>query len=193
MDPILIGGLAGAVGSVVTAFTTQLFAHRIKAQELGHADRVRLEQQRYDDDRARMEQRRAGHIALNSAAREFLAALTDLLQAVELDEPRDEERDALERVRAAYRLCYAEAQLSVNDDVLSAASGVNQSLTSLFGLVKRLDNGNLRSGETAEQAASMRKDAWRRLQELRLLMRADLGVGGVVARADDGGRTAQRQ
>jgi hypothetical protein len=60
-------------------------------------------------------------------------------------------------------------------------------------VVKRLDNGDLRPGETAEQAASMREDAWRRLQDLRLLMRADLGVGGAVARVDDEGRTAQRQ
>ncbi|MFY7064667.1 hypothetical protein ACOQFV_02270 [Nocardiopsis changdeensis] len=190
MDPILIGGLAGAVGSVVTAFTTQLFAHRTKAQELRHAEQVRERQQSSEDSRAEMARRRTGYIALNSAAREYLTALTDLLRALELDEPRDEERGSIERVRAAYRLSYAEAQLSVNDDILGAASKVNRSLSSLFGLVKRLDHGNPRDGETAKLAETRRQDTWVRLQELRLLMRVDLGVGVPMAGTDEEGSYA---
>ncbi|MFI6576629.1 hypothetical protein ACIBFB_12575 [Nocardiopsis sp. NPDC050513] len=185
MDPIVIGGLAGAVGSVVTALTTQPFAHRIKAQALRHADHTRLEQQRSEETRAQEEQRRSGYVALNSAAREFLTALTDLLHTVELDEPRDSEREALERTRAAHRLCYAEAQLWVNEDILDAVSEANQSLMGLFGHVKRLDSGNPRAGETLESAEAERQEAWARLVELRLLMRADLGVGKLVVQADE--------
>ncbi|OLT24934.1 hypothetical protein BJF83_23500 [Nocardiopsis sp. CNR-923] len=180
MDPIVIGGLAGAIGSVVTAFTTQLFAHRIKAQELKHADRVRLEQQRSEESKLLDEQRRSTYVALNSAAREFHAALTDLLHAVQLDEPRDGEREALEQARSAYRLCYAEAQLSVNDEILEAASQVNRTLTSLFGVVKRLDNGNPRAGDNFDSAEGERQRVWGRIEQLRLLMRSDLGVGELV-------------
>ncbi|MFY7067366.1 hypothetical protein ACOQFV_16045 [Nocardiopsis changdeensis] len=176
MDPIVIGGLAGAVGSVVTALTTQVFAHRTKARELEHAERVSLQQARSDEEKLRDEQRRSGYVALNSEAREFLAALTDLLKAVESDDPRDEERAALDRARASYRHCYAEAQLALNDEILEVASGVNRSLLDLFGLIKRIDKGRGRPGETCESAEAKRQEVWGRIGRLRSVMRSDLGI-----------------
>ncbi|QVJ00790.1 hypothetical protein KGD82_20210 [Nocardiopsis eucommiae] len=176
MDPIVIGGLAGAVGSVVTALTTQVFAHRTKARELEHTERVRLEQERSEDEKMRAEQRRSGYVALNSQAREFLAALTDLLKAVEAQEPRDEEKSTLDRVRSSYRHCYADAQLALSDEILEIASGVNKNLTGLFGLVRRLDIGRPRPGETYEAAERKRQEVWIWLAKLRAAMRADLGV-----------------
>lgn len=176
VDPIVIGGLAGAIGSVVTALTTQAFAHRTKARELEHAERVGLDRARSEEEKLRAEQRRAGYVALNSQAREFLAALTDLLRVVEEDDPRQEERAALDRARASYRHCYAEAQLALNDEILDAASEVNQSLTTLFGLVKRLDHGKPRSGESSETAERRRREVWGRIGKMRGAMRRDLGV-----------------
>ncbi|MGQ4269193.1 hypothetical protein [Nocardiopsis changdeensis] len=176
MDPIVIGGLAGAVGSVVTALTTQVFAHRTKARELEHAERVSLEQARSDEEKLRDEQRRSGYVALNSEAREFLAALTDLLKAVESDEPRDEERAVLDRARASYRHCYAEAQLALNDEILEVASGVNRSLLDLFGLIKRIDKGRARPGETCESTERKRQEVWVHIGRLRSVMRRDLGI-----------------
>lgn len=184
MDPIVIGGVAGAIGSVVTAFTTQFFMSRTKAQELRHADLVREWQLRSEESLAQQKQLRQGYIALNSTAREFIAALTDLLRAAEADEARDDERNALEQARSSFRLCYAEAQLSVNDEALAAAGRVNRTLMNLFGVVKRLDKGASRSGESFASAEAKRQQAWTQLRNLRSLMRADLGVADPVPDMD---------
>ncbi|MFE1102490.1 hypothetical protein ACFW4K_18385 [Nocardiopsis alba] len=178
MDPIVIGGVAGAIGSVVTALTTQFFMSRTKALELRHADLVDARQRRAEESLARQSQVRRSYVDLNSSARELLATLTDLLRAVEADEVRDDERNALEQARYDYRICYAEAQLSASDEVLTAASSVDKALTNLFGVVKRFDKGISRDGESFRGAEKKRQEIWGRLSTLRSLMREDLGVSG---------------
>ncbi len=184
VDPIVIGGLAGAIGSVVTAFTTQFFTGRTKAHELRHAELVRERQRRSEESLARQKQLRQGYIALNSTAREFITALTDLLRAAEADEARRDERNALEQARSSFRLCYAEAQLSVNDEVLAEAGRVNRSLMNLFGVTKRLDKGVHRAGESFAIAEAKRQQTWVQLRNLRSVMRADLGVSDPVPDRD---------
>ncbi|MFC3996283.1 hypothetical protein ACFOVU_10180 [Nocardiopsis sediminis] len=173
---LLGGGAAGAIIGLVTTFMTQFFAGRHQTREFDRADRVRREERQVEEERARDEQKRADYIALNTASRDFLTALTDLLHAVERTESRQEEREALERARGVHRSRYAEAQLRVPDAVLETASSVNRRLMSLFGMVKRLDNGRAHDGDTFETAQPRIQEIWGLLSKLRREMRIDLGV-----------------
>ncbi|MDQ0599329.1 hypothetical protein QF037_003674 [Streptomyces canus] len=70
----------------------------------------------------------------------------------------------------------AEAQMVVPERILEASRAVNEVLAGIDALVKRLDRGRARDGESAVRALLDLKEAEPRLSEMRRLMREDLGV-----------------
>lgn len=55
---------------------------------------------------------------------------------------------------------------------------MNESLTSVYGQVKRLEHGNPRPGETLRSAAEAQQGVWTLTATMREAMRRDLGVTG---------------
>lgn len=168
--------VVGVVGTLLSALLTQRASDRTKRLELEHADRRRLEDLASQRDQVGVEQRRTAYVALNKAARQHLTALTDHLHVLLRDEDRQESRGQLDEARATHRDCYAEAQLIVPDPVLAVAGSVSKGLSTTYGMIKRLDNGTPRAGDSLE-AVQVEIDAlWTLLRHMRHQMRTNLGV-----------------
>lgn len=127
---------------------------------------------------------RTCYVALNTATRQYLAALTDQVHALRRD-GSGPVRQRLTDARDQHRDVYAEAQLRVPDPVLDLAGQLSRELGAVYGMVKRLDAGAPREGDSVTGAQERIDVLWHLLREMRRRMRAELGVPATA-----GGREA---
>lgn len=167
--------VVGVVGTLLSALLTQRAADRSRRRELEHAERVRAR-------RRQTQELRSCYVALNTAARQYLAALTDQLHALGRDAESRVVRERLAEARDQYRDVYAQAQMRVPDRVLALAGDLSRELGVVYGMARRLDEGAPRAGDTPDAVRTGIDAQWARLRRMRREMRADLGA----SRADSG-------
>lgn len=171
--------VVGVVGTLLSALLTQHAAERNRRRERERAERAQA--------RAReAEERRRCYIALNTASRQYLAALTDLLHTLRRGEDPRGARQRLSDARDVHRDVYAEAQMRLPDQVLEPAGGVTHGLGGLYGRLRRLDDGRPRTGDSLAAARDEVDVLWEQLRELRRGMRADLGTPATRLSGDPG-------
>lgn len=161
----------GVVGTLLSALLTQRAAERSLQREQERAERTRAWARE-------TEERRACCIALNTASRQYLAALTDQAHALTRAEDPRAARQRLIEARDLHRDVYAEAQMRLPDPLLTLAGEATHALGALYGLLRRLDDGVPRPDDSLDVAQGEIDALWERLRELRRGMRADLGASG---------------
>ncbi|GAB7184446.1 hypothetical protein ATKI12_4277 [Kitasatospora sp. Ki12] len=119
---------------------------------------------------------------MNAAARQYLAALTDQVHALGRETDLPAARQRLAEARDHYREVYAEAQLRVPEQVLDLAGPFSRGLGEICGMVRRLDVGAPRAGDSPVAVRQGIDARWAGLRRVRDEMRAQLGV----SRADSG-------
>ncbi|MEV5873829.1 hypothetical protein AB0L75_06255 [Streptomyces sp. NPDC052101] len=167
-----IVAVVGVVGTLLSALLTQRAAERGRRREQERAERARARVRE-------AEELRTCCVALNTACRQYLAALTDQLHALPRTEDPRAVRRRLTEARDLHRDAYAKAQLRLPDPVLALAGEVTRALGTLYGRLRRLDDGVPRPGDSPAAAQGEIDALWERLRELRRGMRADLGASGV--------------
>ncbi|MFE6891249.1 hypothetical protein [Streptomyces sp. NPDC057694] len=161
--------VVGVLGTLLSALLTQRAADRSRRREQERAERARA--------RAReAEERRAGYVALNTASRQYLAALTDQVHTLLRAEDAPAVRQRLTEARDVHRDVYAEAQMRLPDTVLDLAGEITHALGTVYGRLRRLDDGDPRPGDSLGVAQAEIDALWERLRVLRRGMRSDLGV-----------------
>ncbi|MEU0851908.1 hypothetical protein ABZ387_28665 [Streptomyces flaveolus] len=171
----LVAAVVGVVGTLLSALLTQRAADRSRQREQERAEAVR-------ERRSEAQELWSCYVALNTAGRQYLAALTDLLHALGRAEELPSVRQRLTGARDQYRDVYAEAQMRLPQRVLAHAGDVSHELGVVYGTVRRLDDGVPRPGDSTAAAQGAIDGLWERLREMRREMRADLGA----PRADSG-------
>ncbi|GGV15328.1 hypothetical protein GCM10010260_63060 [Streptomyces filipinensis] len=161
--------VVGVVGTLLSALLTQRAADRSRRREREHAEQVR-------ERRGHTQELHACYVALNTAARQYLAALTDQVHALGRDEEPWPLRRRLTQARDRYRDVYAEAQVRVPERMLPLAADLSRDLGAVYGMVRRLDDGVPRAGDSADAAKAGIDAQWGRLRLIRREMRADLGT-----------------
>ncbi|MFE9068547.1 hypothetical protein [Streptomyces violaceusniger] len=158
------------LGTLLSALLTQRAAERSRRREQERAERAQVQARD-------AEERRTCYVALNTASRQYLAALTDHMHALLRAEDPRAVRQRLTESRDLHRDVYAEAQMRLPDPVFALAGEATHAFGSLYGRLRRLDDGVPRDSLDAAQGEI---DAlWERLRELRRGMRADLGASEV--------------
>ncbi|KOX08576.1 hypothetical protein ADL04_03505 [Streptomyces sp. NRRL B-3648] len=160
---------------MLSALLTQRAADRSRRREQERVEEVR-------ERRRRAQDLRACYVALNTSARQYLAALTDQVHALGRDEELRTVRQRLTEARDQYRDVYAEAQLRMPDRVLGLVGGLSHDLGALYGMVRRLDDGVPRAGDSPAAVRDGIDELWGRLRRMRREMRSELGA----FRADSG-------
>lgn len=164
-----IVAVAGMLGTLLSALLTQQAAERSRRREQERAE--------WAQARAReTEERRTCYVALNTASRQYLAALTDHMHALLRAEDPRPVRQRLTEARDLHRDVYAEAQMRLPDPVLALAGEATHALGTLYGRLRRLDDGVPRPGDSLDAAQGEIDALWERLRKLRRGMRADLGT-----------------
>lgn len=166
-----IVAVVGVLGTLLSALLTQRAAERSRQREQERAERTQAWARE-------TEERRACCIALNTASRQYLAALTDQFHTLARAEDPRAARQRLTEARDLHRDVYAEAQMRLPDPVLALAGEATHALGALYGRLRRLDDGVPRPGDSLDAAQGEIDALWERLRELRRGMRADLGASG---------------
>lgn len=167
--------VVGVVGTLMSALLTQRAADGGRRREQERAEEVA-------ERRRRERELCACYVGLNAAARQYLAALTDQVHALGRDADLPAARQRLAEARDQYREVYAEAQLRVPERVLDLAGPFSHDLGELYGMVRRLDAGVPRAGDSPAAVQEGIDARWAGLRRMRGEMRAQLGV----SRADSG-------
>ncbi|MER6348637.1 hypothetical protein ABT232_29850 [Streptomyces sp. NPDC001532] len=175
MGTATVAAVVGVVGTLLSALLTQRAADRSRQREQERAEELW-------ERRSEALELRACYVALNTVARHYLAALTDQLHALDRETDLPSVRQRLTAARDQHREVYAEAQMRLPERVLGPAATVSHDLGALYGMVRRLDDGTARPGESPAAVERGIDALWERLREMRRQMRADLGA----ARADSG-------
>ncbi|MFG2881610.1 hypothetical protein ACGFYV_04680 [Streptomyces sp. NPDC048297] len=171
----LLVAVVGVVGTLLSALLTQRAADRSRQREQERAEQVRAR-------RGEAQELRSCYVALNTSARQYLAALTDHVHALGHEGDLRSVRQRLTEARDQHRDAYAEAQMRVPERVLELAGGLSRDLGAVYGMVRRLDDGVPRAGDSAAAVQRSIHALWGGLREMRGAMRADLGA----SRADFG-------
>ncbi|MFF8731207.1 hypothetical protein ACF073_32680 [Streptomyces sp. NPDC015171] len=167
--------VVGVVGTLLSALLTQRAADRSRRRERERAEAVR-------ERRRQAQELRACYVALNTCARQYLAALTDQVHALGRGEELRTVRQRLTEARDQYRDVYAEAQIRMPERVLALAAGLSHDLGAVYGMVRRLDDGAPRAGDSPAAAWASIDELWGRLRRMRRELRTELGA----FRADSG-------
>lgn len=167
--------IVGVVGTLLSALLTQRAADRSRQREQERAEELR-------ERRSEAQELSSCYVALNTSARQYLAALTDQLHALGREEELRAVRPRLTHARDQYRDVYAEVQMRVPESVLGLVGDITRGLGAVYGMVRRLDDGAPRPGDSPAAVQAGIEALWGRLREMRREMRADLGA----ARADSG-------
>ncbi|CAL9292683.1 hypothetical protein [Streptomyces sp. SudanB182_2057] len=163
--------VVGVVGTLLSALLTQRAADRGRRRELDLVERVR-------ERRRHAQELRACSVALNASARQYLAALTDQVHALGRDEELRTVRQRLTQARDQYRDVYAEAQMRLPERVLDLVADLSHDLGAVYGMVRRLDDGIPRAGDSPEAVRASIDDLWGRLRRTRREIRTELGAYG---------------
>ncbi|WP_257001561.1 hypothetical protein [Streptomyces albidoflavus] len=139
--------VVGVVGTLLSALLTQRAADRSRQRERERAELAR-------ECRGELLDVRTCYVALNTATRQYLAARTDQVHALRRD-GSGPVRQRLTAARDQHRDVYAEAQLHVPDPVLDLAGQLSRELGAVYGMVKRLDAGAPREGDSVTDALWM--------------------------------------
>lgn len=171
--------LIGVVGTLLSALLTQRAADRSRQREHARAERLRAR-------RSEAEARRSTCVALNTAARQYLAALTDQFHALGGTEDPEQVRRRLVEARDLHREVHAEAQLRLSEPVLGVAGDVSHGLGALYGRLRRLADGIPRPDDSPGAAKADIDALWARLRTLRREMREELKEAGSDACQTEG-------
>ncbi|MFH9402409.1 hypothetical protein ACH4JS_21995 [Streptomyces sp. NPDC017638] len=163
--------IVGVVGTLLSALLTQRAADRSRRRELDRTEQVR-------ERRRHAQELRACSVALNASARQYLAALTDQVFALGRDEELRIVRQRLTEARDQYRDVYAEAQMRLPERVLALVADLSHDLGAAYGMVRRLDDGAPRAGDSAQAVRESIDELWGRLRRTRREMRTELGAFG---------------
>jgi hypothetical protein len=163
--------VVGVVGTLLSALLTQRAADRGRQRELERAERLR-------ERRREREERRGCYVALNTASRQYLAALTDQLHSLSRTEDSGHVRRRLIEARDLHRDVHAEAQMRMPERVLDVAGEVSHGLGAVYGRLRRLDDGVPRPDDSPAAAQADIDALWGLLRAMRREMRADLGAAG---------------
>ncbi|MFJ9820652.1 hypothetical protein ACIRU3_36350 [Streptomyces sp. NPDC101151] len=161
--------VGGVVGTLLSALLTQRAADRSRRRERERAEELQ-------ERRSQARELRSCYVALNTSARQYLAALTDHLHAVGRDEDLRAVRQRLTDARDQYRDVYAEVQMRVPERVLELAGDLSRDLGTVYGMLRRLDGGVLRAGDSPAAVQANIDVLWGRLRRMRGAMRDELGA-----------------
>ncbi|MFI1423101.1 hypothetical protein ACH4VX_35110 [Streptomyces sp. NPDC020731] len=180
MGAALLALAAAVIGggvSLASVFLAQRGAERGWAREHERIERHRREDRIREWDSRLLDERRAAYTRLHAAARAARDSLAGCMHDLRRDGALEEARRAeLEERWSVYVVQHAESHMIVSDDVLPVLGAANGLLRKIYGLVKRLDAGQPRQGETVEELSRRVDGLWEKLSDLRDEMRRDLGV-----------------
>jgi hypothetical protein len=172
----LIAAVVGVTGTLLAPLLAQRSG--AKAQEAEFVRQQRAAQAQWERERqqADLAVRRACYSETNAAYRRYRTQQMNYLWHVHRYGVTDAVRQELEEARHAHHAAFAQAQMIASPAVLAQLDDVAKALSEGYRRTKCLEEGNPDPGDTFEVIEAYLQWIWERWEEMRAVMRADLGL-----------------
>ncbi|GES31150.1 hypothetical protein AB0G60_12910 [Streptomyces angustmyceticus] len=181
----LIVAVVGVAGTLLSGVLAHRSTLRSKSMELGHEEQQRCEERLAEERREALNERRASYAALNQHLRHFHQALSRHFLVLEAGHASAQQTQAREESRRNLREVYAEAQMTVPDDVLTSGGNLVHQLHRIHVLLSQHEQ-EATTDEPLSDIKERLERASESLYEVRQTMRRDLGITELPIRRPDG-------
>ncbi|MFJ3912761.1 MULTISPECIES: hypothetical protein [Streptomyces] len=172
----LAAASVGVIGTLLAPVLSQRLTARTQAEQFERQQRTDQTQRLHQQQLAEEDRRRECYVAANAAYRRYRIELMNYLWLVEKGEITPEGRQAMEGARHAHHAAFAEAQMIASTPVMTELDVMTAALAELYGRTRRLEEGRPVPGGSFQEIHDELQELWNRGQELRAVMRTDLGV-----------------
>ena len=171
-----VGSTAFALVAAVVGVTGTLLAPVLAQRSGAKTQQAAQVQWQREQQHAELVVRRACYIETNAAYRRYRTELMNYLWHVHRNEVTEAGIERLEAARHAHHAAFAEAQMVASPDVLAQLDAVAKALSEGYRRTKCLEEGHPDAGDTFEVIETYLQWIWERWEEMRAVMRTDLGV-----------------
>ncbi|WP_405873063.1 hypothetical protein [Streptomyces sp. NBC_00005] len=172
----LVAAVVGVTGTLLAPILAQRSGARAQQAEFKRQQQAAHAQWQREQQHAELVVRRACYIETNAAYRRYRTELMNYLWHVHRNEVTEAGRERLEAARHAHHAAFAEAQMVAAPDVLAQLDAVAKALSEGYRRTKCMEEGHPDEGDTFEVIETYLQWIWERWEEMRAVMRADLGV-----------------
>ncbi|MEU3514631.1 hypothetical protein ABZ770_04970 [Streptomyces sp. NPDC006654] len=175
----LLAAVVGVAGTLLAPVLSQKSAARAQRAEFERQQQAAHMQWLREQQRAELAVRRACYIETNAAYRRYRTQQMNYLWHVHLGEVTEKAREELETARHAHHAAFAEAQMVASPAVLAQLDDVTKALSEGYRRTKCLEEGHPDEGDTFAVIEAYLQWLWERWEEMRAVMRADLGAANL--------------
>ncbi|MFJ4185048.1 hypothetical protein [Kitasatospora sp. NPDC089509] len=177
----LVVAVFGVLGTLLAPWLSQRVQARAARDDFERQQAAARTQWERERERADLALRRGCYVATNAAYRRYRVEILNFLWFSHQGLVTERERDALEQARQAHHAAFAEAQMVASSAVLEQLDEVTQMLSEAYRRTMCLHEGNPEPGGSFDEIRDHLKWLWERWEEMRGVMRVDLGVDGSAA------------
>jgi acyl-CoA reductase-like NAD-dependent aldehyde dehydrogenase len=173
----LAAALVGVTGTLLAPILSQRLLARVQSEHFERQQQVAHAQWTREQELAELAQRRACYVTTNAAYRRFRIQLMDYLWLLHRGAVDAEARAELTAARDAHNAAFAEAQLVASAAVLTRLDDAATALHDAYVKIINLERGVPLTDGSFEDIDRDLREFWDRWNEMRRVMRADVGVG----------------
>ncbi|MFC9809759.1 hypothetical protein [Streptomyces griseoaurantiacus] len=174
----VIAAILGMAGTLLAPVLSQRTQAKALAADFDRQQRALLGEWQRDRSQTEFEKRRACYVATNAAFRRYRVELMNYLWDIRRGGASDAAQQQLEEARHAHHAANAESQMIASDEVLDHLDRLSNALGNAYRRIKDLEEGNPGPNGSFEEIEADLRQFWRRWEEMRSVMRADLGASG---------------
>lgn len=172
----LVAAVVGVTGTLLAPVLSQRSGAKAQEAEFERQQRAAQAQWEREQQQAELAVRRSCYIDTNAAYRRYRTQQMNYLWHVHHHGVTNAVRQELEEARHAHHAAFAQAQMIASPAVLAQLDDVTKALSEGYRRTKCLEESNPDPGDTFEVIEAYLQWIWERWEEMRAVMRADLGL-----------------
>ncbi|MFF5531753.1 hypothetical protein ACFY71_04640 [Streptomyces cinerochromogenes] len=183
MGSALIGlaaAVVGVTGTLVASVLSQRLVARVQSEQFERQQRAVEAQWHREQQVAEVNRRRDGYMQVNASFRRYRTQLMNFLWTVHKGAVTPDERELVEEARRDHHSVLAEAQMVASAAVLVELDGMTMALSEVYRRTMCLEEGNPDPDGSFNEIRTDFVRLWERWEQMRAVMRADLGLGSVA-------------
>ncbi|WP_306320538.1 MULTISPECIES: hypothetical protein [unclassified Streptomyces] len=172
----LVAAVVGVTGTLLAPIFSQRLLARSQADQFDQQQAALRTQWLREQERLELTERRGCYITTSAAYWRYRVQLMNYLWHVHREDLTPDARAELDEARRAHHSAFAEAQLIASAVVLAHLDSMAIALGDAYRKIKFLEEGAPRSNGAFEDIEGELQQLWDPWQEMRRVMRVDLGA-----------------
>lgn len=172
----LTAAVVGVFGTLLSPVLSQRLLARAQSAQFEREQQVARDRWLREQEQGRIAQRRECYVAVNAAYRRYRVQLMNYLWDVHRGDVPAAAVEQLEAARHTHHAAFAEAQMIASGDALVELDAVAFALSETYRRTKCLEEGTPDEDGSFDEIKEDLRRLWDRLEQMRGVLRRDLGI-----------------